>query len=196
MELGVETLKQAWTGEPFRFNGVDVVVRPKPYTQPRPPIVLGGFSKAAARRAARVADGFSPNRAGALAEYRREKVRLGEDPGPEVADLDAITPVLVGVSDDPDALWKTVGPHCMHEMNSYAEWFAAGTGGVGQYWTVQNIDELRAAGTYLILTPEQLVDLWRTRGAVMFHPLCGGIEPTVAWSSLRLIEERVLPALS
>jgi hypothetical protein len=29
----------------------------------------------------------------------------------------------------------------------------------------------------------------------MFHPMCGGISPDLAWSSLRLFENEVLPAL-
>jgi alkanesulfonate monooxygenase SsuD/methylene tetrahydromethanopterin reductase-like flavin-dependent oxidoreductase (luciferase family) len=195
MESGVDTLKKAWTGRPFQFNGVDTLVRPTPYTLPRPPIVLGGFSDPAARRAARIADGFSPNRAGAMAAYRDERARLGGDPGPAVPDMDAITPTVVGVADDPDKLWATIGPCCMHEMNTYAEWFEVGSGGVGQYWKVADIDELREAGTYLVLTPDGLLDLWRTREVVMFHPLCGGIAPDLAWRSLRLIEDKVLPEL-
>jgi alkanesulfonate monooxygenase SsuD/methylene tetrahydromethanopterin reductase-like flavin-dependent oxidoreductase (luciferase family) len=195
MEFGIETLKQAWSGEQFEFNGAPTIVRPRPFTQPRPPIVLGGFSKPAARRAARIADGFSPNQPGAMAVYREETIRLGGDPGPETPDLDDITPVIVGVSDDPGALWAKVGPHCMHEMNTYAAWFRDGSGGVGQYWTVTDPDELRDTGTYLVLTPDELVDLWRARGGVMVHPLCGGIAPDVAWETLRAIEARVLPAL-
>jgi hypothetical protein len=30
----------------------------------------------------------------------------------------------------------------------------------------------------------------------MLHPLMGGLAPEIAWQSLRLIETRVLPALS
>jgi hypothetical protein len=29
----------------------------------------------------------------------------------------------------------------------------------------------------------------------MLHPLCGGMPPDLAWSSLRLFETQVLPAL-
>jgi hypothetical protein len=30
----------------------------------------------------------------------------------------------------------------------------------------------------------------------MFHPLCGGMPPELAWSSLRLFESEVLPAFA
>jgi len=195
MEFGIETLKQAWTGEQFEYNGVASRVMPRPYTQPRPPIVLGGNSKAAARRAARVADGFMPGKAGVMSVYREELIKQGGDPGPEMPDLEDTTPVIVGVSDDPDALWAKIGPHCMHEMNTYAAWFRDGAGGAGPYWIVDDIDELRESGAYLVLTPDELVDHLRTFGYMMLHPLCGGIPPEIAWETLRAIETRVLPAL-
>ena len=80
MEFGIETLKQAWTGEEFEYNGVASRVMPRPYTQPRPPIVLGGNSKAAARRAARIADGFMPGKAGVMSVYREELDQAGRRP--------------------------------------------------------------------------------------------------------------------
>ena len=43
-------------GEFFSFD--DVVFEPKPVQQPRPPILIGGESKAALRRAARLGDGW------------------------------------------------------------------------------------------------------------------------------------------
>jgi hypothetical protein len=30
---------------------------------------------------------------------------------------------------------------------------------------------------------------------IQFHPLCGGISPELAWQSLKLFSDRVLPAL-
>ena len=195
MEFGIETLKQAWTGEPFEVNGVESRVMPRPYTQPRPPIVLGGNSKPAARRAARIADGFMPGKAGMMAVYREELVKQGVDPGPETPDLEDTTPVVVGVSEDPDALWAKIGKHCMHEMNTYASWFRDGAGGAGPYWVVENTDELRESGAYLVLTPEQLTEQLKTAGYMMLHPLCGGIPPESAWETLRNIETKVLPNL-
>ena len=45
----VETLKAAWTGEPFEFRGRTVRVTPTPYQDPRPAIWLGGSGEKAAR---------------------------------------------------------------------------------------------------------------------------------------------------
>jgi probable F420-dependent oxidoreductase len=59
----IEVCKRLWTeetvthhGEFFSFEGV--VFEPKPVQQPRPPILVGGESKAALRRAARLGDGW------------------------------------------------------------------------------------------------------------------------------------------
>ena len=50
MEEGVETLKRAWTGEPFEYQGRTVRVLPRPAQRPRPLIAMGGASPASARR--------------------------------------------------------------------------------------------------------------------------------------------------
>jgi alkanesulfonate monooxygenase SsuD/methylene tetrahydromethanopterin reductase-like flavin-dependent oxidoreductase (luciferase family) len=82
VEEGIEVLKQAWTGEPFKYKGRPARVALRPFRQPRPPIALGGSSKAAARRAARIADGFEPTAHELLEVYEAECVRLGVTPGP------------------------------------------------------------------------------------------------------------------
>src|SRR3989442_12082248 len=55
----------AWTEEVACFEGStlafrDVIVAPRPAQRPRPPIWVGGNSRAALRRAARLADGWVP----------------------------------------------------------------------------------------------------------------------------------------
>jgi probable F420-dependent oxidoreductase len=59
----LEVCKRLWTeptvthhGEFFSFD--EVVFEPKPVQKPRPPILVGGESKAALRRAARLGDGW------------------------------------------------------------------------------------------------------------------------------------------
>jgi probable F420-dependent oxidoreductase len=61
----IEILRRLWTqdsasyaGTYFRFS--DVSMRPKPVQQGGPPIIVGGRSKAAMRRAARLGDGYMP----------------------------------------------------------------------------------------------------------------------------------------
>jgi alkanesulfonate monooxygenase SsuD/methylene tetrahydromethanopterin reductase-like flavin-dependent oxidoreductase (luciferase family) len=59
---------------------------PKPVQQPRPPLLVGGFSAAAMRRCAEVGDGWfgasqSPDEAAAIvADLQRRRAELGRDP--------------------------------------------------------------------------------------------------------------------
>jgi probable F420-dependent oxidoreductase len=92
---------QAFEGKFYRWGPVHS--NPKPVQPGGPPIVVGGHSKAAARRAARVGDGFFPVRYEPeefrmlLAELRAECGRVGRDPaaielttGFPKTDLDAV----------------------------------------------------------------------------------------------------------
>src|SRR5439155_22222623 len=78
MREGIEFLKQAWTGEPFEFNGRTVQVLPRPAQRPRPKIILGGASPASARRAARIADGYAPIAPRLYEIYLEELAKLGK----------------------------------------------------------------------------------------------------------------------
>ena len=86
MEHAVKTLKLAWTGEPFDYKGRTVRILPRPVHPGGPPIVLGGTSKAAARRAARIATGSCPRRR-STSSYREELARLGRPVPPDAQGL-------------------------------------------------------------------------------------------------------------
>jgi hypothetical protein len=63
---------------------------------------------------------------------------------------------------------------------------------------VADLAELRASGTYTIVTPEDCVAIARDlgpAGGLEFHPLVGGADPAIGWSCLRLVEDEVIPAL-
>jgi alkanesulfonate monooxygenase SsuD/methylene tetrahydromethanopterin reductase-like flavin-dependent oxidoreductase (luciferase family) len=194
LEETVRVLRRAWTGEPFEHRGAIARVTPRPVQQPHPPIWLGGSVAAAARRAARIADGFVPALPEAWEAYRAERVRLGHpDPGPHVAALAN----FVHVARDPDAAWARIAPFALHETNAYARW-ATESGAPSPYREARDADELRKGGNYLVLTPEELVARARTLpplGMVLLHPLMGGLDPELGWESLRLVVEEVIPAL-
>jgi alkanesulfonate monooxygenase SsuD/methylene tetrahydromethanopterin reductase-like flavin-dependent oxidoreductase (luciferase family) len=195
MEKNIEVLKQAWTGEPFDYEGRTVQVTPRPFQRPRPPILMGGASKPAARRAARIADGFIPVSFEVMKAYREELVALGKDPGPEPVGT-GMGPTVVAVSEDPEATWKIVGEHCLHEMNVYVEWQKASDGLVQGFFETDSVDELRAANRYVVQTPQQCLETAKASGGIVsIQPMLGGISPEVAWKSLKLIEAQVLPKL-
>jgi alkanesulfonate monooxygenase SsuD/methylene tetrahydromethanopterin reductase-like flavin-dependent oxidoreductase (luciferase family) len=192
----VEVLKQAWTGQPFEYQGATITVTPRPFQDPRPPLILGGSTKGAARRAARIADGFVPTLPGFAEVYRQECRRLGrpEPPAPKPS----IPALFVHIAQDPDKAWAQIAPHALHETNSYGAWLAAAGDTPGPYAPATDADQLRQSGMYLVLTPEELLARARALGPdgmIGFHPLMGGLDPELAWDSLRLFETRVFPAL-
>jgi len=188
----VLTLKAAFSGGPFEFRGRRVQVTPAPFRPGGPAVMLGGSSKAAAERAARIADGFIPTGPEAWQYYVDEVVRLGR-PDPGSCPVDST--VTVALAEDAEAGWEQMAPSFMHEMNAYGAWQAQDDL-ANPYRTVADLDELRASGNYRVITPAEMIEEQQasTFPFVMFHPLCGGMPIDLAWSSLKLFEEQVLPA--
>jgi len=190
----VSTLKAAFSGEPFEFKGRSVRITPAPFRPGGPSISLGGSSEPAARRAARIADGFVPSVPEVWEFYRDEVITLGRpDPGP--------CPIgenrTVALAEDPDKGWEEMAPFFLHETNAYGEWQAQDDV-ASPYRVVEGVDALRVAGQYAVLTPEEYVAELRAAPFpfAFFHPLCGGMPIELAWSSLRLFEHEVLPAFT
>jgi alkanesulfonate monooxygenase SsuD/methylene tetrahydromethanopterin reductase-like flavin-dependent oxidoreductase (luciferase family) len=193
MEEAVETLKLAWTGEPFEYQGRRVQVLPRPAQRPRPRIAMGGASPASAKRAARIADLYEPVAPKLYDVYLAELEALGK-PAPEDAPLPSVgEDPYVFVVEDPDREWDLIGPHAMHDSNEYARWIGGRRG--GGFSPVEDPAELRKAGNYRVLTPDECLDHVRASGGVTFKPLVGGLDPAVGWRSLQLFADRVLPAL-
>jgi len=190
----VATLRAAFAGEPFEFRGRTVQVTPAPYRPGGPGIILGGSSEAAARRAARIADGFIPSVPDVWEFYRDEVQRLGRpDPGPSPVGENR----TVVLATDVDKGWEQMAPFFLHETNAYGAWQAQDDI-ASPYRVADDVDELKARGQYCVLTPDQLIAELKTAPVpfAFFHPMCGGIPPDLAWSSLRLFENEVLPAFA
>jgi alkanesulfonate monooxygenase SsuD/methylene tetrahydromethanopterin reductase-like flavin-dependent oxidoreductase (luciferase family) len=190
----VTTLKQAFTGEPFEFRGRKARITPAPFQPGGPAISMGGSSEPAARRAARLGDGFMPSDPAVWAFYVDECQKLGKpDPGPWMGGDTSV----IALAEDADAGWEAHAPFFLHEMNAYGAWQAQ-DGVATNYHSVADTDALRATGQYRVLTPDQYVEELKASPFPfgMFHPLCGGTPPELGWESLRLFEERVLPAMN
>jgi len=198
MEEDVDILRRAWAGQTIRRNGVELTVTPRPVQQPYPPIVLGGNSKAAARRAARIADGFFPvsgeRAAGLYDEFRDERERLGLDPGPPHP---SEGPMFLCISEDPDRTWARIAANALHETNSYAAWLEEGNQ-TAPYQTITDPDVLRSTGLYRVVTPADAVAVLGSLerdSVVTMHPCMGGMPTEVGWTSLELLVEKVLPEI-
>ena len=85
----IQALRSLWSSGASEFKG-DHYAWPPVESNPKPvagsvPIIVGGHSKGAARRAARLGDGFFPARPDkldeCLTELRAECARIGRDPG-------------------------------------------------------------------------------------------------------------------
>ena len=134
----------AWTEEVARFEGEtlafrDVMVAPRVAQRPRPPIWVGGNSRAALRRAARLADGWVPWQlepeacAAAVADARRLRAEAGQ-PGA----FEVVAPLAVPAGVPADVLvaaaarWRAAGATAFHtgiaardlaELLARLEWF-------------------------------------------------------------------------
>lgn len=191
VEQGVAVLRSAWSGEEFEYRGRRLRITPRPARPRGPALLMGGATRAAARRAARLGDGFVPVDTSLWPTYAQACRELGRDPGPMPPDGG---PLFLHVADDPDAAWARIAPHALHEMNSYGAWLTEAEG-IARYTPTEDADALRAGGAYAVLTPDECVALARETGALRLHPLMGGLPPELAWESLELIASEVLPRL-
>ena len=199
VEECVALWRQAWTGAPFEWRGRQMLVTPAPATPGGPRIMMGGKSEIAARRAARLGCTFYPaNTEPSLAAAYHDECRkvgyagtlVGAVPGQPAQ------PGFVMVSNDPEATWNEIGRNALYDAATYAAWQ---DDSVRSSWVVPDLTDiaaLRASGRYLVVTPEECRDLALRQGALMMHPLMGGIAPAEAWDALRLFESGVLPFLA
>lgn len=195
MEACLTALRQALRGEPFEFEGRRVHVTPAPVTPGGPALLMGGSSPAAVRRAARFGMGMiTQGGAPALHElYEKTCREAGTTPGL------FINPPLTGsvasafVARDPDRAWAEMGPYLLHDARMYAEWLADTDSSTKS--VAATVEDLQAEqGSYRIFSVPEAVEHVRANGVLLTQPLCGGLPPDLAWQSLHLIAEEVLPA--
>ena len=122
----LQAIRIAWENESATFSGRfvqfrDVTVAPRPRQQPRPPIWVGGNSRAAVRRAVHHGDGWIPWML-APAEFAESVTfarRLQEQIGRR-APLEYVAPLAIGAGDDAAAMaaqvetWRAAGAASFH----------------------------------------------------------------------------------
>jgi alkanesulfonate monooxygenase SsuD/methylene tetrahydromethanopterin reductase-like flavin-dependent oxidoreductase (luciferase family) len=190
MDELLETLTALWADADFT---------PAPFTRPHPMVFVGGSVKATARRAAK--HGLPLNLPSHLPEvadhYRELCAQAGHHPI-------VVMPAersrgMVFLHEDPDRAWVELGEHYLWEARVYAGF---GDGRVYSFMhgtdPVDTIDDIRAAGRYRFMTPDQLVADVRANpdDHVVLHPLVGAMPIDEAWKSVQLLTDEVVPALS
>ncbi|MDX2564123.1 LLM class flavin-dependent oxidoreductase [Streptomyces sp. TX20-6-3] len=191
-DLLLETLLTAWSGEPFTYQGRTVRVTPRPFTRPHPMLLVGGSSRAAARRAARLGLPFFPSaHLPELEAYYQERCAEYGTEGWTMMPAE-VTPLL-HLSEDPDRTWAEYGEHFLHEARTYASWQSKDIRSAVRS-AATTVAELRAEGVYRVVTPEECLALGLE--SLVLHPLCGGMPVEEGWRSVRLFCDAVLPRLT
>lgn len=186
----IGVMRTAWTGEPFEWRGRTIRVTPRPAAPPA--IVVGGYTAAAARRAARLRLGLHIGMQNpTLADtYRAECARRGFTGGFVVG---GSSTAFVHVSEDPERDWARIAPYALYDGQTYASWANPASVAPAQALTIADI---RQSGSYLVITPDECVALARSGGLIVFHPLLCGLPAALGWASLELFAAKVLPRIS
>ncbi|WP_374281370.1 LLM class flavin-dependent oxidoreductase [Novosphingobium sp.] len=195
MNKALDTLKQAWSGQPFEYDGRTVRVTP-PGVQPGgPKIYMGGSTDKSAIRAAKGGYQYFPGHPALWDLYAEERAKLGfPPPEPQVKSIAS----FLYITDDPERDWPRVAPHVAYATNTYAEWAKERGGGDTLYKAAETVEALKAMPNIKVLTPDQCFEWLKTQPAnagINFHALLGGLDPELSWASLLRFENEVLPRL-
>jgi alkanesulfonate monooxygenase SsuD/methylene tetrahydromethanopterin reductase-like flavin-dependent oxidoreductase (luciferase family) len=196
----LKIIRRLWQGDTATFQGKHFNIEgarlsPRPVQKPNPPIWVGGFSKGAARRAARYGDGYiGPTNPAMYEMYVSELSAAGKNA--------AAARVMGGdlwliVSEDPDRTFAAYAPHLIYWFNSYSKWFE---GTDTRPWPpINNADELRSRHLVNVMTPENATAAIKQRISevpvemytMMLSP--PGIAMKVAMESIELFAKKVMP---
>ncbi len=158
-------------------------IAPAP-TSGGPQLFIGGGSLNAARRAGHFGLGLIAQAAvpGLAAAYEAACREAGHEPGfLQIPEPGLVT--VMFVADDVDRGWDELGRHLLHDAMTAAS-YRRGETSVASISTATTIDELRDDPSYRIVTVEEATDLIRAGTMLPLLPLCGGLDPELAWAYL------------
>ena len=188
----LDSLCKLLTGNTILNNGTEITLAPGPNSSLQGLLMIGGNSSAAARRAARLGLIFSPAIDDPELEriYRKECERLSN----WGMTIFPRKPATTFIAEDPTATWDLIGPYLLHDAIAYGAWRHSSRRAYAESFAT-DIEELKAEEKYRVLSPQQAIHAIESTGSLHLAPLCGGVPIKVGWQSLRLFENKVLPAL-
>jgi len=189
----LELLVKALKGDNFYYNGSIRQLNPAPISPIHTLLTIGGNSKAAARRAARLGLFFCPAiddselEASYLAACKEKGFKFGFIIKPR-------EPATTFIASDTDACWREIGDYLLYDATAYGAWRHSNRRAYAESFA-SNIDELKLEGKYRVLTPEQALQTIVEKGSLHLAPLTGGVPLEIGWRSLELFENQVQPYL-
>lgn len=189
----IEVIKRAWTEERFSFHGryyrfENLSVTPKPVQRPRPPILIGGSSEEAVRRAARLGDGFIGGGGGSGRQLVELYQQALQEAGRSRAEVTIAMTLPLYVSDDPERDWQRIRDHVLYQAN----WYRQGRGPA-----IEDPDVLRPG--FIIADAERCAEAVRRRyeetgcDELHFWAVLPGMAPGDAQASIERFAKEVIP---
>ena len=157
---GLEIIEQllegkslSYAGKHYRFS--DLSISPLPVQKPKPPIWVGGFVPAAARRAARFGTGYVGfgDMKQLLDCYMEERSKLGYTDQPDIAGGH----FWLITTKNPKKTFDDVAPHVLYQMHMYNKWL--GEAGQDLFPNFKSAQELEEQGILLCVTPEEACEI-------------------------------------
>ena len=158
---GLEIIRRLWEGETLTFEGKyyeihNARLAPEPVQKPRPPLWVGGFSPAGARRAARLGDGFLGT--GPIKELYDEYVAELERLGKPTTNLKVAGGYFwLIASEDPEKTWNEAVDHVLYQLNGYAEWFEKA--GMPLLPYIRDAKHLKELGILNVADPDTCIEM-------------------------------------
>ena len=199
---GLEIIRRLWAGETLDFSGQHYRIKgaklePPPVQTPHPPLWGGGFAPAAAKRAARLADGYiGTGDMVAQAEIFRSEWDKARRSGRGRL---AGGHFWLMVSADPQRTFADVSPHVLYQIEMYNKWL--GDAGQSLFPAISSTDTLKEFGILNCVSVQQAVDM------IAAYVEATGIERYYSWTvppgyevermneHLALFAEEVMPRL-
>lgn len=200
----LEIIRRLWEGETVTFKGKyydieKVKVTPDPVQKPRPPLWAGGFTPPAAKRAARLTDGYcgiAPNSLKTTYElFAAEWHKLGKPPA-EMKTAGGLFWIIP--SKDPEKSWREAADHVIYQIAAYCKWTEAA--GEKMFPAPRTHEDLRKTGLLQVVGVDTCIEMIRDyineMGLTHFYTwtIPPGLPASWAQPHLELFAEKVIPA--